>query len=1286
MGPNGMSWASRIAVALILLASAPVRAGEKNAHFLDRKSGQAAEVLLELENRAKGPNPDAKTLADLGWMHLLYGNDPPKASARFREALSKDPSTSPALDGLLASALWIGDGEGAGLAMLESIRSAPGSPGAVVLVRNADPLPTWHNSVAQRVKALSEVLENAPPELAFWIRKELSRLLWNLGKNEEAFRIWKLNGTVPEWFCLGYLGEGGDACFDDVLAPERGPDLAAVHKVGLEKVRWKRVSVTAHDEELGASLGRELRGEGHVVFLLTFVRVPEAVHAEARTSMGASHKVFVNGRLVGVADRFATLLPRHLAFPVALRAGWNTILVKVASRRASALGRTCLALTGPDFEPIEGLDISTGFTPDEAPFPPPRKDDPPPAFRKPEALDRLRSEVSDPATRTVPGCLWLAGLLKAEGLKEEARGVFEMLLEAHGECPLVRWVVADFERTDWEYLTDDERRSRSRQGFEKASAAPPVFLPALLSLAEIESRKDKVKALDLYLKAAELRPGSFDVLQGLVGTYIGLDWKAEARASLKEMERLHPDRPQTHFAWADWYGRLGNELERLRCTEEALAAMGSTSKGWLFRSWERLGMWDQLARYYGDRSAKRPRDAGIRGHLAKALWQLGFLDESRRALEEARRIDPEGRWIPGYEAELEALAGNEEGVHRAFEAMVGAPARLRIYDHDARACLAESRGARDNIPAAYRVDSEEVVRNAPAPDAFEKVSSVVLFEQKVVRFFGKDLAASVEHVHKIVLILNKRAGEEYGRIYMPDEIEEARVFCADGRVLEPDPVQEGRFIALPALDRGQIIEYRIVRRKRIPPPAVGIRRVFTEARFRREDERVLRFRLVLILPEDADVRMRKKHLDAEPEVKKSDGMVEYVWDLSDLLEFKRERMMPPFHDILPSLTVYQGAPSSRLVERELCSRWMKSNLSEFVRKKARELCEGKETPLEKLRALYGFCVSEIKAGHGNPIQTIRKKEGSIEKTFVALARAAGFRPEQAHYRKVPNFYTDWDFTPLRFDGTVIHIPMEEGSVFLQPGRYVPFGVLPPHVSFAEALRVSREGCSWIRLPSCEAGESTGSLRARVTLSADGTAEVEGDLVLGGVLGAQIRSVFEERMSKPMRDMALRRIVNQVFKRIRVSSVALLPFDLEQRNAVITFKGTVRNFAVKKEDSLTFRAVRTPSGLSARLARETRRRFPAIVDMGPQGLVGLENVTYVFPQGTRLAPPENRVGGGEFGKFAFTCETTSTGMVVRREVYFRQVVVAPHRWGAFCAFCREVDDLEQRSVRAELLLE
>ncbi|MHC5081386.1 MAG: hypothetical protein ACYTHN_20470, partial [Planctomycetota bacterium] len=261
--------------------------------------------------------------------------------------------------------------------------------------------------------------------------------------------------------------------------------------------------------------------------------------------------------------------------------------------------------------------------------------------------------------------------------------------------------------------------------------------------------------------------------------------------------------------------------------------------------------------------------------------------------------------------------------------------------------------------------------------------------------------------------------------------------------------------------------------------------------------------------------------------------------------------------------------------------------------------------------------------------------------------------------------------------------LPDGGVCLQPRRFVPFGAFPEEAAGAEALLVSRRDCRWITLPTPPREILGGLIRGSVTVGKEGSAQVDACLSIGGILAAQLREFFERSMSEAMRKIAVQQLVNQVFPRIHLDTWSVSPFDPGEPCSDIAFKGKIEGFAARDGNVLHFSAVRFPTQACPKLVHETRRVFPAIIHQDQLGLTGIERVTYTIPAGATSVAPENRIGGGEFGRYAYTVRSTPKGFLVRKEVYLYRTVVPPERWKAFSRFCREIDDLERRTLSVHL---
>jgi hypothetical protein len=146
-------------------------------------------------------------------------------------------------------------------------------------------------------------------------------------------------GFLGDWYVIGPFDARGGKGFKTAYPPEKNVDLDAVlvGKKG-EKLRWKRWTVA--EEKTGrfpilVDLIKPLgNADDAVAYAWTAITVPAARTVEFRGSGDDNLSVWINGeRVFGFEEYYnGVRLDRH-RFPVKLKAGRNTILVKVCQGR-----------------------------------------------------------------------------------------------------------------------------------------------------------------------------------------------------------------------------------------------------------------------------------------------------------------------------------------------------------------------------------------------------------------------------------------------------------------------------------------------------------------------------------------------------------------------------------------------------------------------------------------------------------------------------------------------------------------------------------------------------------------------------------------------------------------------------------------------------------------------------------------------------------------------------------------------------------------------------------------
>jgi hypothetical protein len=225
-------------------------------------------------------------------------------------------------------------------------RLRPGSSERFISGRLDDPEFRYEavEALAQQADALQKSSQNEQASAAFRKAYGASRdlqqvktIAGRLGNLGVTVRVGEHLGFLSDWYVIGPFDAHGMKGFKTVYPPEKHVDLDAELDGKAGKVRWKRLAFREPPPAAlpAAGVVLNLRGplgdaEDAVAYAYTAFRVPAETVVEFRGAADDNFSVWANGeRAFGFEEyRNGVRFDRH-RFPVRLRAGVNTVLVKV---------------------------------------------------------------------------------------------------------------------------------------------------------------------------------------------------------------------------------------------------------------------------------------------------------------------------------------------------------------------------------------------------------------------------------------------------------------------------------------------------------------------------------------------------------------------------------------------------------------------------------------------------------------------------------------------------------------------------------------------------------------------------------------------------------------------------------------------------------------------------------------------------------------------------------------------------------------------------------------------
>jgi len=968
------------------------------------------------------------------------------------------------------------------------------------------------------------------------------------GDVEEARRIWAPLGTLEAWRVVGPFDNERGGGFLTPYGPEKGIDFDARYEGKLRDVAWRELP--ARPLAGAVDFDELLRpNDEALAYAVTFVHSDRDQVLALRAGSDEGVRAWVNGRLIASEDVQRQRRFDQSAHALPLRAGWNCILLKVAeqkgtwafSARISALDGMPAAgwreaESGPEdsstfsqmLEAVRTLEASSELSPLG----------PRPARGAVDALEaRIAARPDDARAHYLLGAIvGLAGghdvsqhpdtaaLRRAVEIDERpAIHHIELARSFRGESA----IAAQRDDNDW------------RVALEAAAARGSSR--ALLELAEyyVETFGNLGRGAQLVAQALARDPDDLAAIVWRSRIEARRRFSGAVTRGLAAARRVAPESATTL--------RLEAELLRLESRAAERAAV-----------LERLLARDHL-------------DSATRSQLVGVLFDLGRRDDARAVLEKLRELEP---LSAGVDERLATIALGEDDPRSAAAHLVAA-LRVRPEDHEILDRLGRARWELDLRDAAFAAWDHSLELQPNQPDLRERVEYLRETKDRFDVEFRRDAAAiakaaraenyaneagdparvllevvavevnqdgtSREFTQQVVEVLNDagiRDWDQFVTAYAAGEqqleFRAARVFRKDGSTEEARLPRFGASsgslwrraaVDLPPLTAGDIVEVAYVRE--------DIEQSFFGDYFGRRElfrgslplcEKVFTLRA----PAERRFYFHQRHLATEPErsVDEESRQVTWTWALHDVPKLDSEPAMPPEKEILPLVEVstFESWDTFNGWYWNLIKKQFES--SPEIDRKVAELTSGKDTELEKIRALYNFVVTDIRYNawefgvHGfkpyNASKVFARRFGDCKDKATLLSVMMDRAGVEAHPVLIfaDQRRGEEDLTlPMvnHFNHCITYVPPADGraELFLDgTATFHSVEELPSMDRGARVLIVGAEGAIVKDVPWNTPADLAIDEEWDVRLRADLSATIEMRLRARGDFGVSLRRTFE----------------------------------------------------------------------------------------------------------------------------------------------------------------------------------
>jgi tetratricopeptide (TPR) repeat protein len=1120
-------------------------------------------------------------------------------------------------------------------------------------------------------------------------------------------------GYVGSWLLVGPFDNDGRAGLDTAYDPEKEQELPLnlTHDYdgkGHKPVRFR--PLPAASPYGWVDFGSFVRPEEQAcLYASTFVRDasvkgrssrPVSVWAGAAGAM----RVFWNGVEILRDDKYRDLDPERFAATATLREGWNRLTAKVCGdERAPMLS---LRVAGADGGPDERLEVDA---------------DPRHSTPQGGAVQPLGKGVQPPPSR-------LEGPVQA--FERLAKGGDPAVLEAYA-----RYLGA----TGSDDPTEHRARELARQAVEKAPTVPRFLLAG--ELAESRNQRgvwiDKAEAL---LAAGHPTPkDSIEVLLARASyARAGVNWR-DAVPYYERVLALDVDNVTATLAEVELYEEAGLRDTALALLDRALLRR-PRSVGLLrasvaaLRDEGRETEAEEMADRYASLRFDDPAFARARIELAvarrdeasAARWidrLIATNPDSAGALQTAAqawlRLGKRDRAIAAYRAALD-LAPDDTDMMRQLASTYALGGergeQLRLLKRVLE-LMPQAKDVRDEVahivPAAPRADEqyarpadEFLAKRSASADGWARRSLVDL---QVTTVFPNGLASRFHQVvYQPLTEAASAESREYDFAYDNDsqavELRAARVYRRDGRIdeavesgagtMEDDPAvsmytsARSYYVRFPRLEPGDVVEvqYRV--------EDVAARNEFAdyfgEVAYLQSTEPIGLSEYVLRTPKSRTFYFNEPRVPGlERQVEERDDQRIFTFRARNVPATAQEAMQPPWTEVLGHVNV------STYKSWDDLGRWywglVKDQLvaDDEVRRRAEALTQGLKDDRAKARAIYDYVVQKTRyvalefGIHGYKpyrcAQIFARGFGDCKDKatlIVTMLGALGIKATPVVVRTANK--GDIETTPASlapFDHMIAYVPSLD--LYLDgTAEYTGSSEIPAMDRGALAMQVNGGMAKLVRLPDPPATASVSSHTVEATLAPDGTAQVEWRDDVSGVEASEWRVRFHAESTRKQR---VQQMIAAILPGSEVTAVSAGDLEDVEQSVTMRIRGKVPQFARPDGDVLT-----VPIGRKEHMVRDYAPLASRKLDVRLYAQWTQEDDwTVRLPPGAkvRLSPTASSASS-PFGSYSVEVTVDATSIHVKTTVSLVRTRIAARDYGAFRAFCQQVDSaLGQRATVA-----
>jgi tetratricopeptide (TPR) repeat protein len=1025
-----------------------------------------------------------------------------------------------------------------------------------------------HRRADAFLKGFSE--DDLGPPLKGWVDWQRVRYLRQAGDLDASAALLRSLGLVTRWWVVGPFDNERGRGFGAKSGPETEEgivlDLAATYPGKERPVSWR--AVPAVHPYGWIDLEAMLRpNDQALAYAATWIRCEEPREVSLRFASDESIAAWVNG-----SEVLRREVIRRGGFDqdivgVALRKGWNRVVVKVGTvTERSATWGFRMRATLPDGRPL--ADVAVPGSDEEvqaAAADPGTKAPAQKVAASRGALDALepaapRGKTAKEGSEDARAYFYLGVLHRARQYDDQKadqtdRKYFERAAELRPEDAVYRFHAAEAASRPIEMSVEKEE-NQQRRGREKAVDLDPEYAEAYAALAGYYtySLPNLPRAEELARKALSINDGFLEAHLLLADVLRRRGFATEAAVYVERLLARPEFKGRTQYlrALADQGDRNGMMDAAADACRRALDADAEdeAARGRLAQVLMREALAEDAVGVFDERVRRNPFDLDAHRRKAHFLEGLERFADAAAAAAAGLAVAPEDEFLLDLQGRvLHRLGRRDDAVARWKEALRVNPKNAVLkryvewldpslkpfeipYVEDAGSLLAAVKGREESNPD-----------NDPC---------LVVLDKAVVRVNPDGTTSTF--THRIVKVLNNlgvKMNAYYGAagFYRGEQAFEwraARVWRRDGTV-EPAQLQAGNpGVRWPQLQPGDAVE--------VQHRVDDLRQSFFGDYFGdswsfADRFPVARSEWTLLVPESREIQIHARNMP-EAATKPVEGRSEdgkfrtCTWSLRDVAKIRFEPEMPDPQERYPVVEVTTFKDWN-----QFATWWWALIKKQFIvddgmRAKVEELTKGCATRLEKVRAIYGFVVTDIQyqawefGVHGykpyTAAQIFNRRFGDCKDKAILIRTML----DQAGIEALPVLIeaavgrSEQDMTLAqvgKFNHVIAYVPDADGQghgMFLDgTAQYNSMDNVPRMDRGARVLVVRPDGAEVVQIPWNTPEQYSFGQEFDVALEPGGAADLSGRVRFMGDFSVLARDRFSV---EGKRDLALQKLLGPTF--------------------------------------------------------------------------------------------------------------------------------------------------------------